>query len=280
MKKLLFCFLFIPLFGTAQREGTIQTDRVGEALSPLTIGKNYLQIQSGYLVSRIQQITVNDETARGMAGNWQLRYGLTRKSELNIGVIADRRDVEALPIGNVALVAVRRLPGYSSGLHQADIGFRHNFFTASERAFNLGLLVSSSILINPFNSRFDYLVGRAMLLGSTDIGSKVYATGNIGFNWAQQVNVPDFVYLVNFKFDMGRNVGLYVETRNDLSLSTNGPGRGQLGSGVIWRFAPNFQFDLGGGWWRENNFGLIYNQWYLTTGFSWKIKALPNKPNS
>jgi hypothetical protein len=176
---------------------------------------------------------------------------------------------------------------------QQQFGFRHTFMSeGSEHDYSLGLIGSFVRRGAPLHSRYRDGNGLQLgLLASKKVSKNIQALGNIGINWGDPGTAPDLYYIVNFAFDLGKNIGLFVESKQEIFFSGAGDSFTLLDGGFTWLLAPNFQLDLYGGWSQflsayvqgNNFFGptpLRESYGFVALGLSWKIKSLPSRPKA
>lgn len=297
--------LSLPFTGTAQRGLRIDSDRPGFGQTPITVGKHYLQMQVGQRGGWLNGTNFTNNTyakGRPSQSNLMLRFGVSAKTEVYVGVTRmgfNRTTYEPLIGSNL----IDWIPGnyypnsFSGRWNNWQLGLRHTLMDETqETPFSLGLTGSYTHEASADYSRQNDLPGNVQLglLGSKSLSKSVAALGNIGINQpiGGSINVPNVYYVVNFTFDMGKNLGCFFETRQDYLSSDGGGNVSTFDAGLTWKLAPNFQFDLFGGHTRTDMFienfaptSLVMftaasreGYWFLAGGLSWKIKALPSKP--
>ncbi len=303
--KLACLCLLLPFLAQAQRGLRIDSDRPGFGQTPITVGKHYLQMQVGLRGGWLSGTSLATNTyAEGNPSqtNLMLRFGLNNKTEVQLGVTRmgfSRTTLEPLPGANlIDWAAGDYFPAdYSGRWNNFQLGLRHTLLDETQnKPFSLGLIGNYTHQASADYSRQNDLPGNVQLgiLGAKALSNKVSALGNIGINQpiGGVANTPNIYYLVNFGFDLGKNLGTFFETRLDYLTSDGGGTVNTFDAGLAWKITPNFQFDLFGGFVRtdmliesvpRNNL-LIFpdasreHYWFLAGGVSWKIKALPTKP--
>jgi hypothetical protein len=301
LRKILFLLLLFPVLASAQRS-KISSDRPGQGQTPLTVGKHYLQMQLGQAFGNLNAAQYSAQlsaSGQNRQSNLFFRFGLSQKTEIHLGSTLDQFSATNIytgllpPGSNEFLDAYNEIPSLSA--NNLQLGLRHNLLSESrDHALSLGLIGSYTQRWQPPHSRFrngnNLQLG---LLASKTIGNRINALGNIGGNWGLANQAPELYYLVNFGFDLGKNFGCFFETRNEILFQGDGGSFSLINGGFTWLLAPNFQFDLFGGWAQTHqllpNLGpgrFVYgpalreNYWFVSGGVSWKIKALPSKKAS
>lgn len=296
--------LLLPFLAQAQRGLRVDSDRPGFGQTPITVGKHYLQMQVGQRggwLDGSSLVTATYAEGRPSQTQLQVRFGLTNKTEVQLG--ATRMGFELNTRQRIPIVTPANwVPGlyypdsYSGRWNNLQLGLRHTLMDEmQEKPFSLGLSGSYTQLSSAdFSRNLDYPGNvQAGILGSKILSQRVYALGNIGLNQpiGAIVSSPNIYYLVNFAFDLGKNLGTFFETRQDFLTNDGGGNVSTFHTGLSWRLTPNFQFDLSGGFIRsnmmiENAFrinSIIFSDaskeryWFVGGGVSWKIKALPSK---
>ncbi len=277
---LFFCFIASPWLTEAQIANNFSSDRPGLANTPLVVGKHYLQMQFGGSFGHYGILPRNNayQPTQDRQGDYFFRFGLNRRTELDLGFsLLSTQGLDP----NLIRFGYTPFPQRFSHPTRFDsfrAGLRHTFFTEAERDFSLGILLLGTVDFNPTPgpaNAYGYVFG---LLGAKQIGSRISATGNIGLQHQNSFVGPEFFYVVNFAFDLGNNLGVFVETKNE-SVLIDRPDLVQwFNGGLYWKLTPNFMLDLHGG-----NQRLVSNRlysesyWYAALGLSWKIKAIATK---
>ena len=260
----------------AQSANSFSSDRLGMANTPSVVGKHYLQLQFGgsfgsyYRGSGFR----SNYSARDWNSNYFLRFGINATTEINVGLELNRQQNRngdlASPIGlQPRLSNPTRINGIRAGI-------RHSFFTEDDHDFSLALLVLLSNNQSGFGQlgSYGYWVN---LLGAKQISNRIAATGNIGIQHKSSFTGPELNYVVNFSFDMGYNMGLFLEAKNEAVLFEQENIIQWYNSGLFWKLTPNFMLDLHGGYNRTFSGSFSEKYWYGAMGISWKIKAIATK---
>lgn len=266
------------LQAAGQLHPLIQSDRPGQAQTPIAVGKNYLQWQQGYEMGQIQRYNgFNPIVDKALSNNVNtlFRFGISQKTELNIGFTADQR--QYAPGYGTVLFPPPNLNPYSLGIRQIDIGARHTFFTSNEKDFDLGILAWAQLNTDPYMQNTFQHYRLALLMGK-EISRKMALTANFGLNWNSTQRIPDVYVITNISRQLGNNFNVFGEIKTDINLSANGYTQHLLDGGFSWMLAPNFLLDIYGGWSRDAITFQVNNYWFGALGLSWKIKAFPSSP--
>lgn len=265
----------------AQSVTTFSSDRPGLANTPLVVGKHYLQMQFGGSFGQYFPDNYAWLIDRYDLQEWQndyfFRFGLNEKTEVDFGLtLLSAKGIDQNTFRPPYYAPYARF-SHPNRLNDIRAGLRHTFFTEDERDFSLGMLLLGNMQPSYSNApgSLGYVFG---LLGAKQIGRRISATGNIGFQHRSSFVGPELFYVVNFAFDLGNNLGVFVETKNE-SVLIDRPDMVQwFNSGLYWKLTPNFMLDLHGGNQRtvtDAQFSERY--WYAALGLSWKIKAIATK---
>jgi hypothetical protein len=268
------------LQAAGQLHPLIQSDRPGQAQTPIAVGKKYLQWQQGYEMGQLQYngFTINSEyKAMASNSNTLFRMGITQKTEFNFGFTADQRRL--VPREGIGPLPLPPLRPFNWGIRQFDVGARHTFFTSNEKDYDLGMLAWVQFNTDPITQNRFLRFRLALLLGK-EISSKMNFTGNFGMNWDSNFATPDLYVIANLSRQLGNNFNVFGELKTDFNLAINGTTQHLLDGGFSWMLAPNFLLDIYGGWTRNSQLLRVENYWFGALGLSWKIKALPSQPKS
>jgi hypothetical protein len=277
---LICCLVAAPWITHAQSANDFSSDRPGLANTPLVVGKHYLQLQFGASLGQYglkPNLNIYEPT-QDRSSDYFFRFGLNRRTELDLGFsLLSTQGLDPNMMRPAYTPYTLRF-SHSTRFESFRVGVRHTFFTEEERDFTLGMLLLSNTRLSQnanLANEYGYIMG---LLGAKQIGSRISATGNIGLQHQNSFVGPEFFYVVNFAFDLGNNLGVFVETKNE-SVLIDQPDLVQwFNSGLYWKLTPNFMLDLHGGN-RRNVSNTQYSDiyWYAALGLSWKIKAIATK---
>lgn len=144
--KITTTLIFILLSTTlafSQRQETIDSDRPGQSMSPHTVGKNVLQVQTGVNYSHLNSTPIS--SYNGVANETNLRYGLIDILEIN-GTIGYRLDLYEHS---------GRSDYMNNGAEKLRIGLRLNILDHDGLTPSIG---ASAELLVPFKTDVYYMV--------------------------------------------------------------------------------------------------------------------------
>jgi hypothetical protein len=302
MKRIcLLAILLLPQLAFAQKRSVVISDRPGFGRTPVTVGKHYFQMQMGHEGGRLQGSRQGENAfARGIPNqsSFFFRFGVSANTEIHLASTysAFRRTLSGPVVGLINTDPNYYPANYNSRWNNLQLGGRHTLLNENlQDPFSLGIIGSYTHLAAPDYSRHLDANGNAQLglLASKQISNGIAALGNIGLNqpFGGSINQPNVYYVVNFSFDLGKNLSSYFETRQDFLTADGGGNVSNFNSGLVWKLTPNFQLDVYGGYIRTDLLlravvpviGPVFpsasreNYWFLAGGLSWKIKALPTK---
>lgn len=301
LRKILLLLLLFPVLASAQRS-KISSDRLGQGQTAITVGKHYLQLQlgqTGGVLNAGEYKSQSSTSGRRNQSNLFARFGLNNRTEIHLAATLDgftqtnffRPGTNLGP--DELSIPYASVPGLS--INNLQLGLRRNVLAESRNnAFDLGYIASFTLNSAPLTTRFSSGNNLQLgLLAGKSINHRIAALGNIGTNWNLTNQLPELYYLVNFAFNLGKNVGFFVETKNNQFFQGDGGHAALFDGGFTWLLAPNFQLDLFGGWSQTHQLlpnrgagpfvygpALRENFWFISGGVSWKIKALPSKKTS
>lgn len=281
MRKLFLITVILSvsaLQAAGQLHPLIQSDRPGQAQTPIAVGKHYIQWQQGYEMGQIQRINgFNTDVHNAFSDNaiTLFRVGITQNTEINIGFTADQRRIT--PREGIGPLPLPALSPYPFKIRQIDVGARHTFFTSNEKDFDLGILAWAQLNTDPYTQNTFQNYRLALLMGK-EISRKMDLTANFGINWNSTQRTPDVFVIANVSRQLAYNFNVFGELKTDINLSAYGYTQHLLDGGFSWMLAPNFLLDIYGGWTRDAFTFHNNNYWFGALGLSWKIKAFPSSP--
>jgi len=276
---LLICCIFFPYpeLG-AQSLNSFTSDRPGLTNTPQVVGKHYLQFQFGGSFGQYTsgRASFYPQTAYDRNSDYFFRFGLSHKTEVNLGFgLAQMRGAA---LGNYPPFYTEYIHfSHPTRLNNLSVGLRHTFFTEAEKDYALGILVQLNSAYNQSFAglgEYGYILS---LLGSKQIGSRISSSANVGLQHKDAWTGPELFYVVNLAFDLGNNLGLFVETKNEAVLIDQPDLIQWYNSGLYWKLTPNFMLDVYGGYNRAVGSRFNENYWYAAMGLSWKIKAIATR---
>ncbi len=261
-------------FETFAQEETIASDRPGQAVSALTVGKSIIQIQSGLNFSQTSADFTAYELNTGIFSNFtDIRYGLSKTFEVQATLGYSFASTDGV-------VDFSRIPPEistvnSNGFSVFAIGARYNLLSPRDsKKPTLGVRTN---LFFPVSDEFnnDTYVD-ITFLHSQEIFAGIGLSTNLGLSWNPGVtneNTPGITYVINLGRQLGSSdfsafieyYGVYVDGTGEFSdgFSHNFDG------GLAWLYSKDLQIDFSVGYSKS---GDITN-WFVDSGVSWRFQT-------
>ena len=249
-KIIFLLFLLSALSVTAQFNETIRTGRPGQAIGPFSVGRNVIQLQSGFDINRLEEKNTNiNSTAYGP--NAVLRIGLAENFEINSGIEYKSINTEIVD-SNYTL----------KGLSSLSLGSRIHLFDESKFWPSLGLQISLKTKLRG-DFQTEDLAPKLMLIGSKSISKKLSLLVNLGLDYNGNSTSPIGLYVINMGYSFAQKIGTFIEfygsfDDTNASLFTD--------AGFYFLVNNNLQFDLYGGIEQTNNLNF-----FISAGLSWRF---------
>ncbi|MFA7326118.1 MAG: transporter [Candidatus Kapaibacterium sp.] len=259
----LLLFLITTTLAFSQKQETIDSDRPGKSISPHTVGKNVLQIQTGFdYTSNFNPTIVILRNSYNVFGNeTNVRFGLLDILEIN-GTIGYRSY-------NIYYEDNKRKVDNQYGAENLRIGTRvklldHDGLTPA--------IAASAQLLLPFTTNVYYMSGNGFE-GTISIKQPITkewaVTGNIGIYDDPMFVALFYPYTLNSSYSFTNEIFAFVEIFGLLNhgIAINYDG------GIGYYLNNDFLLDISGGQIPNNE--LIYNNnnidWYLNAGVTFRF---------
>lgn len=264
IKKFNYCLLglllgFILTLNTsnlrAQGGGPLNTDRPGQAINPAPIGKGTFQIQTGFTLSGFNNDFPGgfDVDGNGFQYTLNPRFGITNRLELN-STLAFRSD--NIEIGNDE--------NELSGLSLVNFGTRFTVVEGGGLAPTIALQFDLSLNTVSDDYEMEDASPRLLLAHSQNILDWLTLTTNFGIQWDGNSDNTIGIYIVNFSFPIGDNIGYFVEA---YANSSDGDFDINFDTGLGYLVNDNLQLDISGGYGSNDNL----NDWFIDAGLTWRL---------
>lgn len=268
-------------FQTFAQEETIASDRPGQAVSALTVGKSIIQIQSGLNYSHSSLELFVDEDLPILAGGsnsintniysnfTDIRFGLSKKFEvqgtlgysflntLDPNVITLDRDINSNGFSVFAIGARYNLLSPRDS-KKPTLGVRTNLFFPVSDEFNNDTYVDITFM------------------HSQELFAGFGLSTNLGLSWNPGVtneNTPGITYVINLGRQLGTSdfsafveyYGVYVDGTGEFSdgFSHNFDG------GLAWLYSKDLQIDFSVGYSKSGD----VTNWFVDSGVSWRFQT-------
>ncbi len=251
----LFSFLLSATTCFGQMPETIQSDRPGQGSTPVVVGKDVLQIQSGWEYNK--SIYSNGKVElTSHKPQLMLRYGLGSKLEFNAAFYH---------MNNHRFIADFGTKNYSS--KGFLFGARYNILTSSTgRPL---LTISESLNLD---GSFDqpgmyFAANRTTLSSAGSITTRLSYLVNFGWKYDHFNKLNSFNHVANVSFQIGKKWNVFIENYG----SYIGEYRGiYFDYGAAYLISPNFQLDVFGSFGSGKN----HPDSFINAGFSYRIPKL------
>lgn len=260
--KVLLILLFTTSVALSQRQETIDSDRPGQSLSPHTVGKNVLQVQSGIDYSSNSDNPLYTYNIIGNETN--IRYGLSKIFEIN-GTIGYR-------VYNTDYTDDRIEDRSQHGAELLRIGTRVNLL--DHDGLTPAIAVSAEVII-PFETDVYNFIDygfRGMVILKQPITDDLALTGNIGIFDNPAVPVFFYPYTLNASYSFSNDFSAFVEVyglliEDYISFGQDIEDELNYDAGVGYLLNNDFLFDFSIG--KVSNFG--GDSWYVNAGVSFRF---------
>lgn len=261
-------------FQTFAQEETIASDRPGQAVSALTVGKSIIQIQSGLNFSKTSADFTAYELNTGIFSNFtDVRYGLSKTFEVQATLGYSFASADG--VTDFSRIPPEISTVNSNGFSVFAIGARYNLLSPRDsKKPTLGVRTN---LFFPVSDEFnnDTYVD-ITFMHSQELFAGIGLSTNLGLSWNPGVtneNTPGITYVINLARQLGTSdfsafveyYGVYVDGAGEFSdgFSHNFDG------GLAWLYSKDLQIDFSVGYSKS---GDITN-WFVDSGVSWRFQT-------
>ena len=237
----------LPLHAMAQYQETIQSGRPGKNIGGLTLGKQVVQLQTGYTFNQVGE----GRSATDIHSNTTvLRFGLLEKIELS-GLIRWRQDqIDS---------DVRR-----DGISNSQIGGRINLIENQGWLPTIGIQGRALLTAQSKPFRRKNTGSRFILATGNRIDDKLSLVTNWGLGWSGNDNEQEPVYFYNvvLPYHITDKLGTFLEMYGNLNDFT-----ANFDGGFSYLISNDFQLDASAGWQGQNGIA----NWFVDAGISFRI---------
>lgn len=250
----------------------ISTDRPDRTESTETVGKNKFQIETGIEYGSIKNknselLLENGNTVTGdvklgtlTVPTTLLRYGLTDKVELRLGIDFDAQyfrigDIDSLSNNSKLSLNAPQL-GAKFSLYNGE-GWKPDF------AIIAGVKIPN---VGDELKQVKHFVPEFTLAFNNDITSKISVGYNLGVEWNDEMTDRDLFSSISFAFELTPQLGSFLEYYGNFPKTGNDYDN-NIDAGFTYLINKNFQMDIYGG------IGLskISNDFILGSGLSYRF---------
>ncbi|PKL79472.1 MAG: hypothetical protein CVV25_07920 [Ignavibacteriae bacterium HGW-Ignavibacteriae-4] len=256
---ILLLFLLTTSLAFSQRQEGIDSDRPGQSISPLTVGKNVLQVQTGFNYFDKQYYDVLNLNSYSNAT--KIRFGFTENFELNstVGYRINISDFDEPNRPNLV----------GSGIDKLKLGARLNILNrvglTPKVAINAELLftLDNEVIYFPKNGI------EIMASIKQPITDKLALTTNVGFLCNTVYPNNYYPYTLNSSYSFSDEIFAFVEIYGHwysyLSINYNG--------GIGFNLNNDFLIDISSGLEPSED----HNGWFIDAGVSFRFSVAESK---
>ncbi len=237
----------------AQYTESITSSRPGQAFTPLSVGLNALQVQTGLNLSGF---SIDNTPVEGDVINYSalFRYGIKERVEFRTGFGISRVDTES---------------GFSevmfSGFSSFTVGTKINIINGSGQNPNVGIQADFALPVVDEDFRNDKVATTLILAHTQGLTEAIGLSTNLGAAWDGNDGETAGLYVVNIGFALPGDFGAFIETygffdNDDFDILFDG--------GFSYLVNPNLLLDISGGYGSNDTI----DQFFVDFGFSWRTR--------
>ncbi len=258
MNKLLLSFLLSwPLLTFGQFSDGINSDRPGQSISPLTVGKKAIQFQAGYSheALKLEDSFLPEVENANNSANAKIRFGILERTEISGQITGGQNTYNAESIDFVQL---------NDGIQLIGVGVRQNILAPGKGGLRLGAELESRW--TETNDEIEYADLLLTVSGVLNIGERFSATANSGYGFESE----ELFFTANLGMTVSEKVGVFAEYYPILGNVQNADGesyslkRSYLHAGGYFVADPSFVIDFLAGYMIA---GDEYELWDSAEGF-------------
>ncbi|MGD1841592.1 MAG: transporter [Thermonemataceae bacterium] len=249
MKKitLLVSCLLNVLIAQGQYNETIRSGRPGRAIGPFAVGKQVIQVQTGYEFESLNDL----QEVHGQATT--IRVGLTELFEVNTAfnwTLDKFKERDTQPATT------------TQGIDSWSIGFRYDFFQGENLIPTIG--IQTTLKMNHLVTeayRANFVAPRILLITNQRLSKKIGFTTNWELNWSGIDGTPKEAYVVTLNYGINKKLGVFIENYGSFSQA-------YFDAGLSYLFTKHIQWDIFGG---RSIFNPSTNEYFISTGISFRL---------
>lgn len=249
----LLIFLLTISLAYSKFTETIDSDRPGQSISPLTVGKQVLQVQTGF--NYFNNSSYDGLTINSYSNITNVRYGLLESLELNgtLGYRINVNDYREKSRSNLV----------SSGFERMKLGTRVNIL--NEKGLTPKIAVNAELIFAYSNEVYSFIKNGYELKLSVrqPLSEKLSLTSNVGIFNNPIFPIFFYPYTLNISYNINDELFAFAEIYGLLNKEVTVNYNGGLG----YYLNNNLLLDLSGGIEKEIE---TYN-WFLDAGISFRF---------
>lgn len=235
--------------------GPLVTDRPDQTESTNIVPRGFVQIEAGWSLeaARDAGVSVHTHTLPGMLA----RVGLSRALEARFGFTGFQ------------LTSPAPAAGGSSGLGDAELGFKYRVATARGWAPEVALIGAVSVPTGSTGVTSGRLDPSFLLTLSRPLGDRWSVGSNLGSSWTttdasgSRTTVVDLTYTLTLGAGLLERIGMFAETFGSARVQ-GGTASLTVDGGFTWLVRDNLQLDLSAG--RGIDGGGAVGHWLVAAG--------------
>lgn len=245
----LFVIVFISISKLhGQYSETIVSGRPGQAIGPMTVGKDVFQVQSGFTYNNIG--FDGSRTKSNIITN-VFRWGVLEHLEVN-GLLAWQNDN----------IQASNFESNNNGISDSQIGLRYNFSINRGWIPTLGFQSRLLLRLQDEEYRRESVGAQFILITNNQIYDRFSVSTNWLMTYSDFEQRPSYGYVINLSHSISDKWGTFIETYGALDgLDVN------IDSGLTYLLTNNIQLDISCGFQGDNNI----SDWFFDTGISWRV---------
>lgn len=227
---------------------SIVSGRPGQAIGPMTVGKDVFQVQSGFTYNDIR---FDESTTKSNIITNVFRWGVLEHLEVN-GLLAWQNDK----------IQTSNFESNNSGVSDSQIGLRYNFSINRGWIPTLGFQSRLLLRLQDDEYRRNDIGAQFILITN----NQIYDGFSISTNWLMTYSGfeprPSYGYVLNLSHSINDKWGTFIEAYGGLdNLYVN------IDFGLTYLLINNIQLDISCGFQGDNNI----SDWFFDTGISWRV---------
>lgn len=241
------CFLW-TISSLGQYNTTIRSGRPGQSIGPYGVGKNIIQVQTGFEFLNRSGVFSNKNYESVMV----IRYGLSEKFELNTGWKYNFR------------TNLNALPQQQNGITLGAIGCRINVLDGKDYVPSVGFQFSAKLPRLSSDFLVNRLALRSTLIVRQKLSNKLSLMTNFSLDYSGNSIDPIGVYVVNLAWATTKKWHLQCEVFGSYTNSTL---TNFFDVGTSYLVTNNFQLDFTAGVGNSN----AVVTYFMNAGISWRF---------
>lgn len=177
----------------------IRTGRPGQGIGPYSVGKNILQIQTGFEYGhyKTDPFYISGNTYTPSA---TVRFGITEKIEINTTWSYQHQ------IYQYALFS-----GKLSGINLAGIGTRINIIEEANYRPAIGMQLTLKLPIQSPDFNTDFIAPKVLFIANQKLSENFSLQANIGLNYNEITPQPRGIYVACLNYAINDKIGVFAE---------------------------------------------------------------------